>query len=124
MKSHSFSGCISYKTQQGWIMLEVTLCLALLAFVLQLAQVQSQTQWQSIQLAEQQRKLGENQQKQERMEKLVVERSWSAEGDSQDSDSYPECQQCTGSQLERWFYASQHELSETDLPEMDLEGEE
>lgn len=105
-------------------MLEVTLCLALLAFVLHLAQVHSQTQWQSIQLAEQQRKLEENQQKQERMEKLVVERSWSADDDSQDSNSYPECLQCTGSQLERWFYASQHDLSDTYLSETGLEGEE
>ncbi|MFT2096997.1 hypothetical protein ACMUMQ_01455 [Marinomonas sp. 2405UD66-6] len=124
MKFHSFSGGISRKSQQGWIMLEVTLCFALLAFVLHLVQVQSQTQWQSIQLAENQRKLEENQQKQALMEMLVVERNWSADDDSQDSDSYPECQECTGSQLERWFYASQHDLSETYLSETGLEGEE
>ena len=124
MNFHSFSGGISRKSQQGWIMLEVTLCLVLLAFVLHLAQVQSQTQWQSIQLAENQRKLEENQQKQALMEMLVVERNWSADDDSQDSDSYPECKECTGSQLERWFYASQHDLSETYLSETGLEGEE
>ena len=119
MKTLHCSNLKSRQNQQGWMMLEVLLCLALLAVVLHLAQGQSEAQWQSIQLAEEQRKLEENQQKQASMATLMNSTlagsiSWLSDNNSQTNLAYPDCQQCTNSQLEQWFYASQHDLSDVD----------
>jgi uncharacterized protein YlxW (UPF0749 family) len=112
MKPQRFSNLGSRRNQKGWMMIEVLLCLALLAVVLHLAQGQSEVQWQSIQLAEEQRKLEENQQKQAAMVTLTDSVSWLSESNDQTNRTYPDCQQCTGNQLESWFYASQQSVSD------------
>ncbi|MBD5770079.1 hypothetical protein [Marinomonas colpomeniae] len=93
---------------QGWMMMEVIICLALLAVVLHLVQSQSEVQWQSIQLAEEQRKISENKTKQQAMVQLTGSISWRDNSNITFNSGYPDCQLCRGNQLERWFYASQH----------------
>jgi len=102
---------LSKSRQQGWMMIEVILCLALFSIVLHLAQRQSEAQWQSVQLAEEQRKRFENQQKQIAMTQLVGEVSWVKEGKTELDLDYPSCQSCNGSQLHGWFRASLHKVS-------------
>jgi hypothetical protein len=94
-------------------MLEVILCLALFAVVLQVVQHQSAAQWQSVQQAEVQRKLDENQQKQAAMAQLVGSVSWLNKPKISPDEGYPDCQKCTGSELRNWFHASQHFMSES-----------
>ncbi len=97
--------------QQGWISLEVMLCLVLLAIVLHFAKAQNTTQWQTIQLAETSRKQQENEQKQALMAQLTQSSVWL---DVENHSDYPDCQVCTGSQLEQWFSASLYSVSETE----------
>lgn len=93
---------------QGWMMMEVILCLALLAVVLQFVQGQSETQWQAIQLMEEKRKIDENTAKQEAMVQLAKSSSWLNDSNVVLSSGYPDCLLCRGSQLKHWFDTSQH----------------
>lgn len=101
----------SRQRQQGWMMIEIILCLALFSVVLHLAQRQSEAQWQSVQLAEEQRKRFENQQKQTAMTQLVGDVSWVKDDNAELGLAYPNCQSCSGSQLQDWFHAALHEVS-------------
>lgn len=92
---------------RGWIMLEVILCLALFALVLQVAQHQSETQWHTLQQAEIYRQNMENQQKQASMRQLMGAESWLSKTPNSPTQGYPDCQVCTGDQLKQWFYATQ-----------------
>lgn len=103
---------LSPSHQRGWIMLEVILCLALFAVVLHLAQRQNQVQWHAIQKMEAQRNRQENQQKQAAMVALTGSSSWLSD---QEKKAYPDCQTCSGSQLEGWFYGSLHRVSNATL---------
>ncbi|WP_212655351.1 hypothetical protein [Marinomonas sp. CT5] len=113
---------VSGGKQKGWIMVEVILCLALFAIVLSVSQQQSETQWQSLQRADNERKQQENQQKQQAMLRLVGSVSWLT--DPQDNKDikapYPDCQTCRGNQLREWFYASQHSLLEQRSTQQDF----
>lgn len=102
---------LSKRQQQGWITAEVILCLVLFSIVLHLAQRQSEVQWQSIQLAEEQRKRVENQQKQTAMRHLIGDVAWIKDDNVELNLAYPNCQSCGGSQLQDWFYASLHAFS-------------
>jgi type II secretory pathway pseudopilin PulG len=97
--------------QRGWIMLEVILCLALFAVVLHVSQRQSEMQWQSLQQAQEQRKRHENEQKRVAMMQLVGPVAWINQQPDTSSQAYPDCQKCTGSQLEQWFYTAQDSFS-------------
>jgi len=99
------------KKQQGWITLEVILSLVLLSVVLHFAQQQSNTQWQSIQLAETSRKLEDNEEKQALMAELTESSAWL---NIQSNQIYPDCQQCKGSDLEQWFSASLYSVSQSE----------
>jgi len=111
MKSHvsyislSTKPLLSKSRQQGWMMIEVILCLALFSIVLHLAQRQSEAQWQSVQLAEEQRKRFENQQKQIAMTQLVGEVSWVKEDKTELDLDYPSCQSCNGAWMVSRFFA-------------------
>ncbi|GAA0231137.1 MAG: type II secretory pathway component PulJ [Marinomonas primoryensis] len=109
---------LSKTRQHGWIMLEVVLCLALFSVVLHLAQRQNEAHWRSTQQLEEQRKNHENQQKQAAMEALTGSAAWLNNQESSLNQAYPDCQKCSENQLKRWFYASQHDLSN-----IDVEGE-
>lgn len=100
----------SKRQQQGWMMIEVILCLVLFSVVLHLVQGQNEAQWQSVQLAEEQRKRFENQQKQTTMTQLVGGVSWVKDDSAALSLAYPNCQSCSGSQLQDWFHASLHKV--------------
>ncbi|WP_156924873.1 hypothetical protein [Marinomonas ushuaiensis] len=97
--------------QQGWMTIEVILCLALFSVVLHLAQRQSEAQWQSVQLAEEHRKRFENQQKQIAMTQLVGDVLWVKEDKTELELDYPSCQSCSSRQLQDWFRASLHTVS-------------
>tara|TARA_R110001583_G_scaffold71586_1_gene201498 strand:+ start:496 stop:858 length:363 start_codon:yes stop_codon:yes gene_type:complete len=109
---------LSKTSQQGWIMLEVVLCLALLSVVLHLAQRQNEAHWRSIQQLEEQRKSHENQQKQTAMKTLTGSAAWLNNQEDLFNQAYPNCQKCSENQLKRWFYASQHGVSN-----INVEGE-
>ncbi len=113
---------LSEPRQKGWIMLEVILCLALFAVVLLAVQRQSEAQWQSVQLADTQGKLQENQQKQAAMTQLVGSVAWLDTPKILHKEEYPDCQKCTGNELKNWFYASQHVLSESAVLGLSEEG--
>ena len=100
----------SKSRQQGWMMIEIILCLALFSVVLHLAQRQSEAQWQSVQLAEEQRKHVENQQKQTSMTQLVGDVSWVKDDNVELGITYPNCESCRGSQLQDWLHASLHKV--------------
>ncbi|MGO2232423.1 hypothetical protein B6N13_04485 [Marinomonas sp. UCMA 3892] len=102
-------------------MLEVILCLALFAVVLHVVQRQSEVQWQSIQQAEEHRKLHENQQKQAAMAQLTGSLTW-LDGQNSPHEEYPDCQKCTGNELKNWFHASQHFLFESTILTLSEEG--
>lgn len=103
----------SKSRQSGWIMLEVMLCLALFAVVLRVSQQQIEGQWQSVQRAEERRKRYENTLKQAAMTQLVGSVSWLEETPASVKIDYPDCLQCTGSQLQHWFYATLHFLPDS-----------
>jgi hypothetical protein len=103
-------------------MLEVILCLALFAVVLQVVQHQSAVQWQSVQQAEAQRKFYENQQKKAAMAQLIGPIAWLDTQTNSPNEEYPDCQSCTGSELKNWFYASQHFLPESAKSSLSEEG--
>lgn len=103
----------SKSRQRGWIMLEVMLCLALFAVVLRVSQQQTEGQWQSVQRAEEQRKRQDNALKQAAMAQLVGSVSWLEGSPESVKIDYPDCLQCTGSQLQNWFYATQHFLPDS-----------
>ncbi|MCV2403276.1 hypothetical protein OFY17_10330 [Marinomonas sp. C2222] len=100
------------KHQQGWIILEVLLCLFLLAVVLQVVERQSHRQWSSIQISEDSKKRAENDQNQEVFEHLIGENL--ASEDVNTLYSYPNCDLCSGEELKQWFYASQYSVSSAD----------
>lgn len=102
-------------------MLEVVLCLALFAVVLLVLQRQSAAQWQSLQQAEAQRQLDENQQKQVAMAQLTGSAAW-LDAQNSPNDTYPDCQACSGNELKNWFHASQHSLSESMVLTLTEEG--
>lgn len=97
--------------QQGWVMIEIILCLALLSVVLYAAQRQSEYHWQSIQLAQQAQKQADNHRKQAIMKQLTGSAAW-LDRDKADYPSYPNCQLCKESQLKAWFYASLYPVTE------------
>lgn len=122
MNKHRLMNRLSRPRQKGWIMLEVILCLVLFAVVLLAVQRQSEAQWQSVQLADTQGKLEENQQKQAAMAQLVGSVVWLNTPKTSPDEGYPDCQKCTGSELKKWFYASQHFLSESAVLGLSEEG--
>jgi len=76
IKPHSMHLLLGTRRQQGWVMIEVVLCLGLFAVVLHLAQRQNEAHWQSIQLVEERLKIQENQHKQAAMTALTGSLSW------------------------------------------------
>lgn len=122
MNKYRLMNRLSKPRQKGWIMLEVILCLALFAVVLLAVQRQSEAQWQSVQLADTQGKLEENQQKQAAMTQLVGSVAWLNTAKTSPDEGYPDCQKCTGNELKNWFYASQHALSESAVLGLSEEG--
>ncbi|MBJ7539105.1 hypothetical protein [Marinomonas transparens] len=107
MTSHASFSLLTQKSQTGWIMVEMVLCLALLAVVLHLAQRQSANQWQSIQVAEQQRQYRESQYKQAQMKSLTGSDNGLNGDNTTNKADYPSCQLCTGDDLIKWFNAAQ-----------------
>ncbi|BDX03372.1 hypothetical protein MACH16_21200 [Marinomonas pontica] len=103
----------SKSRQSGWILLEVMLCLVLFAVVLRVSQQQTQGQWQSVQRAEERRKSYDNTLKQAAMAQLVGSVSWLEGSPEVVKIEYPDCLQCTGSQLQNWFYATQYFFPES-----------
>ena len=122
MNKQRFMQRLSKPRQKGWITLEVILCLTLFAVVLLAVQRQSAAQWQSVQQAEVQRKLDENQQKQAAMAQLVGSVAWLNSPTNSHKEEYPDCQKCKGSDLKNWFHASQHFLPESALLSLREEG--
>lgn len=102
-------------------MLEVVLCLALFSVVLLVLQRQSAAQWQSLQQAEAQRQLDENQQKQVAMAQLTGSAAW-LDVQNSPNDAYPDCHTCSGNELKTWFHASQHSLPESMVLTLTEEG--
>lgn len=99
--------------QQGWIILEVLLCLFLLAVVLQVVERQSHSQWSSIQLSEDSKKRAENQHNLEVFGYLIGEEliEEALEEGIKTGHSYPNCNLCSGEELKQWFLASQYSVS-------------
>lgn len=101
--------CASYLSQQrGWVVIEMGLCLTLLAIVLYVSQKQSREQWQSIELAEREYHARENAQKRVLLSKLVGSLDEVNKTELKHSDNYPNCIRCSGKEFIAWFQASQH----------------
>lgn len=113
---------LTKQRSKGWILLEVVLCLTLFAVVLFVLQRQSTTLWQSLQQADIQRKIEENQQKQMAMKQLIGLEAWLETTNNLSKVEYPDCQTCTGEEFKKWFQASQYILSESTTLTLSEEG--
>ncbi|MEO9910608.1 MAG: prepilin-type N-terminal cleavage/methylation domain-containing protein, partial [Lentilitoribacter sp.] len=98
------------RNQQGWMLLEVMLCLALLSIVLVMLQKQQQMQWQSLAQLQANDWQEQTQEQIELINSLLGSPSWLSHVDqlaSRDTSSYPDCGLCSGADFQRWFVVAQ-----------------
>ncbi|MCB5161343.1 hypothetical protein [Marinomonas algarum] len=97
-----------YSHQGGWVMIEMMLCLVLFSVVLHLAQQQSKSHWQTIQLSHHQQRIAINKDKQSAMANLTHSSFWRSVNGTYaiEKKAYPNCVVCRGDSLKQWFSAS------------------
>lgn len=95
--------------QDGWVLLEVTLCLVVIGVILWVIMQQTDAQWHSLSLSEAQIKAEQNRHKAQRMAYLLgqdVAFLVDEVGEAEQRFAYPDCQVCTQQNLHQWFKAS------------------
>ncbi|MGR0277559.1 type IV pilus modification PilV family protein [Marinomonas dokdonensis] len=100
--------------QQGWMLLEVMLCLALLSFVLVMLQKQQQIQWQSLAQLQSNDDQEQAQEQIELLNSLMNSPNWLSgvsSSSSSKTNSYPNCDLCGGADFQRWFVVAQKSTS-------------
>ena len=104
----------SKHNQQGWMLLEVMLCLALLSFVLVMLQKQQQIQWQSLAQLQSNDDQEQVQEQIELLNSLMDSPNWLSgvsPPSSSKTNSYPNCDLCRGADFQRWFIVAQQSTS-------------
>lgn len=94
--------------QAGWILLELTLCLFVLALVIWLMMRQTESDWSNLQLSQAQRGQLDNLQKAQLMQQLTGQDYvlLLEEVNAIERQSYPNCLECREENLRAWFKAS------------------
>ncbi|BFM48962.1 hypothetical protein [Marinomonas sp. THO17] len=97
-----------FNKQAGWILLELTLCLLVIALVSWLMMQQTQHSWSNLNLSKAQRAQWENVQKAQIMQQLTGEDYVSLMESilSAKQQDYPKCLECREQNMRAWFKAS------------------
>lgn len=102
-------GLVVVKQQQGWMLLEVMVCLALLSIILAGIEKQQQWHWQNLQQLQASHGRQHQQSQRQRLAQLMNYPLWlepEALAKRQQGSPYPTCQLCRGKDFKVWFWAS------------------